>query len=96
MVITSGPWDVDRIAVSQQATAAVMRAPDPRYGHTCCSRGTHTVSKLYYTAVAGPITTSVEGDTYYRAVSTVDIGPGTETDLFEGLRRSTTLVAIAA
>lgn len=100
VMITSGPWDrsneVDRMAVSQQATAAVMRAPDPRYGHTCCSRGTHTVSKLYYAAVVGPITTSVEGDTYYRAFSTVDIGLGTETDLFEGLRRSTTLAAVAA
>src|SRR5947208_525633 len=59
VVITSGPWDggsdVDRMAISQQATAAVMRAPDPRYGHTCCSRGAHTVSKLYYTAATGPI-----------------------------------------
>ena len=38
VVITSGPWDgsndVDRMAISQQATAAVMRAPDPRYGHS--------------------------------------------------------------
>jgi len=95
-----GPWDggadVDRIAVSQQATAAVMRAPDPRYGHACCSRGAHTVSKLYYTAAAGPMTTRIEGDTYYRAFSTVNSGLGTETDLFAGLRRSHPLVAVAA
>jgi LmbE family N-acetylglucosaminyl deacetylase len=56
VVITSGPFDgfgdADRLAISQFATAAVMRAPDPRYGHTCCSRRRHTVSKLYYTATA--------------------------------------------
>jgi hypothetical protein len=100
VVITSGPWDgsndVDRMAISQWATAAVMRAPDPRYGHTCCSCGAHTVSKLYYTAAAGPITTRIEADTYYRAFSTVNGGLSTETDLFDGLRRSTTLLAMAA
>jgi len=100
VVVTSGPWDgrndVDRIAISQQASAAVMRAPDPRYGHTCCSRGAHTVSKLYYAAAAGPVTTHIEGDTYYRAFSTVNGGLGIETDLFDGLRRSHPLVAVAA
>jgi LmbE family N-acetylglucosaminyl deacetylase len=100
VVITSGPWDtsndVDRIAVSQQATAAVMRAPDPRYGHTCCSRGAHAVRKLYYTAANGPITTRIEADTYYRAFSTVNGGLSTETDLFAGLRRSRPVVAVAA
>lgn len=100
VVVTSGPWDggadVDRTAISQQATAAVMRAPDPRYGHTCCSRGAHTVSKLYYTAAAGPITTHIEGDTYYRAFSTVNCGLGTEADLFDGLRQSPTVPGVAA
>ena len=100
VVITSGPWDgsndVDRMATSQQATAAVMRAPDPRYGHTCCSRGAHTVRKLYYTAANGPITTRIDADTYYRAFSTVGGGLSTETDLFDGLRPSPTLLAVAA
>jgi LmbE family N-acetylglucosaminyl deacetylase len=100
VVITSGPWDgsndVDRMAISQQATAAVMRAPDPRYGHTCWSRGAHAVSKLYYAAGAGPITTPIEGDTYYRAFSKVNGGLSTETDLFDGLRRSTTFLIVAA
>jgi LmbE family N-acetylglucosaminyl deacetylase len=36
VVVTSRPWDVstdaDRMAISQLATAAVMRAADPRYG----------------------------------------------------------------
>jgi len=39
VVITSGPRNGDRIAISQRATAAVMRAPDPRYGHTCTVNG---------------------------------------------------------
>ena len=73
-----------------------MRAPDPRYGHTCCSRGAHTVGKLYYTAAAGPMTTHIKGDRYYRAFSTVNCGLGTETDLFDGPRRSHPLVAAAA
>jgi hypothetical protein len=97
VVITSGPWDdsydVDRMAMSQLATAAVMRAPDPRYGHTCSSRGAHTVSKLYYTAADGPICTCIQADgrhaadAYYRAFSTVNGGLGTETDMFDGQRR---------
>ena len=37
------------VEITQQATAAVMRAPDPRYGHACCSRGAHSVRTLYYT-----------------------------------------------
>jgi LmbE family N-acetylglucosaminyl deacetylase len=100
VVITSGPWDgsndVDRMAISQHATAAVMRAPDPRYGHTCRSRGTHTVRKLYYTAANGPITTCIDPDTYYRAFSTVGGGLSTEIDLLAGLRPSPTLLAVAA
>ena len=100
VVITSGPWDgsndVDRMVISQQATAAVMRAPDPRYGHTCCSRGAHTVSKLYYTAAAGPITTRIDPDMYYRAFSTVNGGLSSEADLFDGLRRSTALLTVTA
>jgi LmbE family N-acetylglucosaminyl deacetylase len=99
VVITSGPWDgdsdVDRMAISQLATAAVVRAPDPRYGHTCRSRGAHTVSKLYYTAAASPISTRIEADTYYRAFSTVSGGLSTETDLFDGLRRSAIPLALA-
>jgi hypothetical protein len=63
-----------------------MRAPDPRYGHTCSSRGAHAVSKLYYTAANGPRTTRIETDTYYRAFSTARGGFSTETDLFDGLR----------
>jgi hypothetical protein len=73
-----------------------MRAPDPRYGHTCCSRGSHTVSKLYYTAADGPMSTRIEADPYYRVFSTVNDGPSTETDLFDGLRRSPTRMALAA
>ena len=100
VVVTSGPWDssddVHRMVIGQQATAAVMRAPDPRYGHTCCARGTHAVSKLFYTATDGPITTRIDGDTYYLAFSTVTVTPGTEMDLFDSLRRSTTLVTVAA
>ena len=96
VVITSGPWEGDRMAISQQATAAVMRAPDPRYGHVCCSRGAHTVRKLYYTAGAGPLTTRIGGDKYYRAFSIVKSGSSTETDLFDGLRPSPTLLAAAA
>src|SRR5207237_10010901 len=61
VVITSGPFDgcgdADRLEISQSATAAVMRAADPRYGHTCCSRRPHTVSKLYYRAAGEPIPT---------------------------------------
>jgi LmbE family N-acetylglucosaminyl deacetylase len=100
VVITSGPWDgsnaVERMAIGQQTTAAVMRAPDPRYGHTCCSRGTHTVRKLYYTAADGPITTRIEADTYYRIFSTVNCGLSTETDLFDGLRQSPAVPGVAA
>lgn len=84
------------MAISQQATAAVMRAPDPRYGHTCCSRGAHAVRKLYYTAVDGPITTRIEADTYYRIFSTVNGGLSTETDLFDGLRQSPAVLGVAA
>ena len=101
VVITSGPWD-DRIAVSQLATAAVMRAPDPRYGHRCCSRGAHAVGKLYYTAAHGPVSTRIQvpgeqpADTYYRAFSTVNCEGSLETDLFDGLRPNSSLVALAA
>jgi len=42
------------------------------------------------------VTTHIEGDTYYRAFSTVNGGFGIETDLFDGLRRSHPLVAVAA
>ena len=73
-----------------------LLTPDPRYGHTCCSRGAHPVSKLYYTAADGPVTTRIETDTYYRVFSTVKGGLSTETDLFDGLRRSGTLLAVAA
>jgi hypothetical protein len=66
-VITSGPWDsrgdTERATISQLATAAVVRAADSRYGDTCCSRGAHTLSKLYYAAGPGPITTRIECDT---------------------------------
>lgn len=100
VVITSGPWDgrrdVDRMAISQQATAAVMRATDPRYGHICASRGAHTVRKLYYTAADGPSTTRIDADMYYLAFSTVNGGLSTETDLFDGLRPNPTLLAVAA
>lgn len=96
VVITSGPWDFNRMAISQQATAAVMRAPDPRYGHTCCSRGAYAVRKLYYTAADGPITTRIELDTYYRIFSTVNGGLSTETDLFDGLRQSPAALGVAA
>jgi len=100
VVITSGPWDgavgSDQVAVSQLATAAVMLAADPRYGHACCSRGAHAVAKLYYTAAHGPVTTRVEADTYYCAFSTVERGRAIESDLFGGLRRSPSQVAVAA
>ena len=53
----------------------MMHAADPRYGHTCCARGAHSVSKLNYTAAAaGPITTRIEADTYYRAFSMTNGG----------------------
>jgi LmbE family N-acetylglucosaminyl deacetylase len=106
VVITSGPldgrFDPDRLAISQFATAAVMRAADPRYGHTCCSRRPHAVSKLYYTAAGNSITTRIgagepePGDTYYRAFSIVNGGRALESDLFEGLRQRTSHLAIAA
>jgi len=106
VVITSGPhdgrFDPDRPAISQFATAAVMPAADPRYGHTCCSRRPHVVSKLYYTAGGNSITTRIgageraPGDTYYRAFSIVNGGRALETDLFEGLRQRTSHLAIAA
>ena len=90
VVITSGPFDgrgaANRLAISQFATAAVMRAADPRYGHTCCSRRPHTVSKLYYRAAGDPITTRVGAsehepwDTYYRAFSIANGGRTLESD----------------
>jgi LmbE family N-acetylglucosaminyl deacetylase len=106
VVITSGPFDgrgaANRLAISQFATAAIMRAADPRYGHTCCSRRPHTVSKLYYTATGDPITTRIgagepePGDTYYRAFSIVNGGRTLESDLFEGLRQRISFLASVA
>jgi hypothetical protein len=88
--------DADHKAFLASATAGVMRAPDPRYGHTCCSRGAHTVRKLYYSAADGPITTRIEADTYYRAFSTVNGGLSTETDLFDGLRQGSAVQGLLA
>ncbi len=55
VVLTWGPdggyGHPDHIAIGQVATAAVMRAEDPRYGHTCTTRQPHAVSKLYYMAL---------------------------------------------
>jgi LmbE family N-acetylglucosaminyl deacetylase len=55
VVLTWGPdggyGHPDHIAIGQFATAAVMRAADPRSGHRCASRGPHAVSKLYYMAI---------------------------------------------
>src|SRR5579859_4064844 len=106
VVITSGPCeghsDPDRLAICQFATAAVMRAADPRYGHTCCSRRPHTVSKLYYTATGDSITTRIgagepePGDKYYRTFSIVNGGRTLESDLFEGLPQHNSHVAVAA
>lgn len=42
----------DHIAISHLTTAAIVRAADPRYGHRCCTRGPHTVSKLYHMAMS--------------------------------------------
>jgi hypothetical protein len=84
------------MTISQLATAAVMRAADPRYGHTCCSRGAHSASKLYYTAVNGPVTARINSDAFYRAFSTVNVGHVLETDLFEGLREPSHQFAAAA
>jgi len=57
VVVTWGPdggyGHPDHIAIGQFATAAVMRAADPRFGHRCLARGPHAVSKLYYMAI-GP------------------------------------------
>jgi LmbE family N-acetylglucosaminyl deacetylase len=106
VVITSGPFDgcgdADRLTISQFATAAVMRAADPRYGHTCCSRRPHAVSKLDYTATGDSITTRIgacepePGDMYYRAFSIVNGGRTLGSDLFEGLRQHNSHVAVAA
>lgn len=106
VVITSGPFDghsdPDRLAICQFATAAVMRAADPRYWHTCCSRRPHTVPKLYYTAAGDSITTRVgarehePGDVYYRAFSIANGRRTLESDLFEGLPQQNTHVAVAA
>jgi LmbE family N-acetylglucosaminyl deacetylase len=102
VVITSGPWDASgddrRSTTSQLATAAVMCAADPRYGHTCCSRGAHSVSKLYYTAARGPVTTRIDSDTFYRVFSTVNTERPleVEADLFDGLRDPTRQFAAAA
>src|SRR5260370_22511994 len=55
VVLTWGPdggyGHPDHIAIGKFATAAVMRAADPRYGHTCTTRRPHAVSKLYYMAL---------------------------------------------
>ena len=100
VVITSGPWDASgdkgRATTSQLATAAVMRAADPRYGHTCSSRGAYSVSKLYYTAINGPVTTRIETDAFYRLFSTVNMDQVLEADLFEGVRESSRQFAAAA
>jgi LmbE family N-acetylglucosaminyl deacetylase len=106
VVITSGPGDgrttADGLAISQFATAAVMRASDPRYGHACSARRPHAVSKLYYSAVGAPVTTRIEAsgqthcDAFYRAFSTVNGGQALETDLFEGLREPARHVGVAA
>jgi LmbE family N-acetylglucosaminyl deacetylase len=56
VILTWGPdggyGHPDHIAIGQFATAAVMRAADPRYGHTCTTRRPHAVSKLYYMALS--------------------------------------------
>ena len=100
VVITSGPWDASancgRASASQLATAAVMRAADPRYGHTCCSRGAHSVSKVYYTAVNGPVTTHIESDCFYRLFSTVNTDSAPESDLFEALQQPSRRYDVAA
>jgi hypothetical protein len=100
VVITSGLWDASgddyRETTSQLATAAVIRAADPRYGHSCCTRGAHSVSKLYYTAVNGPITTRVDADSFYRLFSTVNVDRVLEADLFEGPREPSRRLAAAA
>jgi LmbE family N-acetylglucosaminyl deacetylase len=99
VVLTCGPWDATgddgRATASQLATAAAMRAADPRYGHLCCSRGPHSVSKLYYTAASGPVTTRIDSDAFYRRFSTINTDPGLETDLFEGLREPSRQLAAA-
>ena len=55
VVLTWGPdggyGHPDHIAIGQFATAAVVRAGDPRYGHSCTSRRPHAVSKLYHMAL---------------------------------------------
>src|SRR3954454_796421 len=54
VVLTWGPdggyGHPDHIAIGEFATAAVIRAADPRSGHRCAARAPHTVSKLYQIA----------------------------------------------
>ncbi|HEY3062409.1 MAG TPA: PIG-L deacetylase family protein [Chloroflexota bacterium] len=67
VVVTWGPeggyGHPDHMAIGQFATAAVMRAADPRFGHRCSMRGPHAVSKLYYLAI-GPEKAAAYSDAF--------------------------------
>jgi LmbE family N-acetylglucosaminyl deacetylase len=54
VVLTHGPDQGDeRGKLGHLATTAVLLAADVRFGHTCTTRGPHTVSKLYYLMTTG-------------------------------------------
>jgi LmbE family N-acetylglucosaminyl deacetylase len=54
VVLTWGPdggyGHPDHVAIGEFATAAVMRAADPRSGHRCPTRAPHSVSKFFHIA----------------------------------------------
>jgi hypothetical protein len=74
------------LTIGQLATAAIMRAADPRYGHACTTRPAHAVSKLYYLGAR---------QTHYCAFSIVPCGGGRADDLFDGLRQPASQPAAA-
>jgi hypothetical protein len=88
VVLTLTPGITNGQDVGQLATTATFLAADVRYGHTCTSRGAHTVSKLYYVAP--------DASGYACVLSTVDSDANHVDDLFAGLRDSTGSVPKAA
>jgi LmbE family N-acetylglucosaminyl deacetylase len=86
VVLTLGPDQPNPIG--QLATTAVLLAADMRFGHTCTSRGPHTISKLCYLAP--------DAGSWYSVLNTVQPGTPDDEDLFAGLRQPAPIRSQAA